>query len=452
MIVWLLTLAILIALVLALLRPFAWLQKQRGLAQEIRDLGDTLTMLRTTLDSTADGILTVSLSGAIGTVLNCNKRFAELRQFPPEMLARMESSELLAFSEKNAIDPIQFAKNVEEFTHNPAREVFDVMQMSDGRFFERYVKPQFINGDVSGIIVTIRDITERRRAEAELASLHARLVDASRQAGKAEIATNVLHNVGNVLNSVNVSAILVSDSIANSKVSSLAKTVALLQDHSHDLGDYLSNDPRGKVILTYLAQISEQLQVDRDASLKELKSLGQNIEHIKEIVAMQQTYARAPQAEEVVNIPALVEEALRVNSDALGHRNLNIVREFDEVPQVRLDKHKLLQVLVNLVGNAKQSCAEAARPDKCLTARVRADNGLISIAIIDNGVGIAAANLTKIFNHGFTTRKDGHGFGLHSAALTAKQMGGSLRVQSDGVGQGATFILDLPMESAGNPT
>lgn len=444
------SLVILIAVFLALLRMFAWLQRQRGLAQNVRDLGDTVAMLRTTLDSTADGILTVGLSGRLGTVVNCNRRFAELWQIPPDIMKRMDSSEMMAFSEKGVMNPGKFSRSVEGFLHNPESEVSDILEIKDGRFFERYVKPQFLNGKISGVIVTIRDITERKRAESELEGINAQLVEASRQAGKAEIATNVLHNVGNVLNSVNVSAILVSDSIANSKVSNLARIVALLQDHSHELGGYLSQDPRGKLIPTYLAQISEQLQIDQDASLKELKSLGQNIEHIKEIVAMQQTYARAPQAEEVVNIPDLVEEALRVNLDAPADGDLSIMREFDEAPPVRLDKHKVLQILVNLVGNAKQSCAEAARPDKCLTARVGSANGLISIAIIDNGVGIPAANLTKIFNHGFTTRKDGHGFGLHSAALTAKQMGGSLRVQSDGVGQGATFILDLPIETAGN--
>jgi signal transduction histidine kinase len=230
----------------------------------------------------------------------------------------------------------------------------------------------------------------------------------------------------------------------------LAKTVALLQEHSHNLGDYLSNDPRGKLVPTYLAQISEQLQIDQDASLKELKALGQNIEHIKEIVAMQQAHARAPQVDEFVNIQDLIEDALRVKLDAPDHCDLSVVRQFGELPPIRIDKHKVLEILVNLVGNANQSCAESERPDKCLTVRVGSSDGRVNVEIVDNGIGIPAANLTKIFNHGFTTRTDGHGFGLHSAALTAKQMGGSLRVQSDGVGQGATFILDLPIETIGN--
>ncbi|MDB5577971.1 MAG: Multi-sensor signal transduction histidine kinase [Bradyrhizobium sp.] len=449
--VWFVSLTIVIATVLTLWRTLAWLRRQWGLTQKVKDLGNSLTMLRATLDSTADSILTISPSGSIGTVINCNRQFAELWQIPPNVLERMDRSEMMAIAEQRVASREQFFRRTEGLFLKPEDETFEVLEMKDGRIVERYAKPQFLDGKIAGVILTFRDITERRRVEAELESVHRQLVDASRQAGKAEIATNVLHNVGNVLNSVNVSAILVSDSIANSKVSGLARTVALLQEHSHDLGGYLSNDPQGKLVLTYLAQISNQLQSDQDASIKELRSLGQNIEHIKEIVAMQQAYARAPQAQEIVNIRDLIEDALRVNLDSTVHSGLSVIQEFDEVPPVRLDRHKVLQILVNLVGNAKQSCTESARPDKCLTARLGTADGLISVAIIDNGVGIPAANLTKIFNHGFTTRKDGHGFGLHSAALAAKQVGGSLRAQSKGVGQGATFTLDLPLDSSGNP-
>ena len=68
----------------------------------------------------------------------------------------------------------------------------------------------------------------------------------------------------------------------------------------------------------------------------------------------------------------------------------------------------------------------------------------MQIAVIDTGIGISPENLTRIFAHGFTTRKDGHGFGLHSGALAAKELGGKLSVESAGLGQGASFVLDLP--------
>src|SRR5206468_3937091 len=123
------------------------------------------------------------------------------------------------------------------------------------------------------------------------------------------------------------------------------------------------------------------------------------------------------------------------------------VREFKDVPDVTVDKQKVLQILVNLIRNAKHACDETGRPDKRLTLGIANGNGRIKISVRDNGVGIPPENLTRIFNHGFTTRKDGHGFGLHSSALAAKEMGGSLSVHSEGQGRGATFILELPVST-----
>ena len=121
-------------------------------------------------------------------------------------------------------------------------------------------------------------------------------------------------------------------------------------------------------------------------------------------------------------------------------------REFDAVPPVRVDRHKVLQILVNLFRNARHACTPATGDDKVLTLRVGMhDNGRVKFAVCDNGVGIAPENLTRIFAHGFTTKTDGHGFGLHSGANAAKEMGGSLQAYSDGPGHGADFILELPI-------
>jgi signal transduction histidine kinase len=122
------------------------------------------------------------------------------------------------------------------------------------------------------------------------------------------------------------------------------------------------------------------------------------------------------------------------------------VREGEEELVLSVEKHKVLQVLVNLIRNAKNACDETGRADKQLTLRVTAANGRVIFSIIDNGIGIPPENLIRIFAHGFTTKKDGHGFGLHSGALAAKEMGGELRVHSDGVGQSATFTLELPLK------
>jgi PAS domain S-box-containing protein len=300
------------------------------------------------------------------------------------------------------------------------------------------------NGKPLQYVAIRADITERKHAEAELEIIHQQLLDASRRGGMAEIATNVLHNVGNVLNSVNVSAGVIVESMKKSRIASLSKVVNLIREHESDLGAFLTHDARGKQVPAYLAQLADHLAADQVAIISELDSLRGNIEHIKEIVAMQQSYAKVGGVKEMVNVVTLVEDSLRMNEGAMSRHGVTLIREFETVPPMNLEKHKILQILVNLLRNAKYACDESGRADKRLTMRVANGEGQVTISVTDNGVGIPAGNLTRIFNHGFTTRKDGHGFGLHSGALAAKEMGGSLTVRSDGPGQGATFTLELP--------
>jgi PAS domain S-box-containing protein len=302
------------------------------------------------------------------------------------------------------------------------------------------------HGEIMGTFGISKDITAFKEAEAKVEELHRQLLQTSRQAGMAEVATSVLHNVGNVLNSVNVSATLLLDKTRKSNVAYLGKAVALLNEHMADLGAYLANDSKGKQLPGYLTRLSEQLAADQQRSIAELESLRENIEHIKEIVAMQQSYARVSGVVETVKVTDLVEDALRMNTGSLLRHEVALAREYTDVPAVSVEKHKVLQILVNLIRNAKYACDESGRKDKQIRLKISRRDQRICIAVIDNGVGIPPENLTRIFNHGFTTRKDGHGFGLHSGALAATELGGTLTAHSDGPGQGAIFTLELPAQ------
>jgi signal transduction histidine kinase len=247
-----------------------------------------------------------------------------------------------------------------------------------------------------------------------------------------------------VLNSVNVSASLVVDSMKKCKIANVAKVAAMLREHEHDLGTFITGDAKGRQLPVYLGQLSEQLLADQEAAVRELDLLVKNIEHIKDVVSMQQSYARVSGVKEIINVRDLVEDSLRMNAGALARHNVEVVREFEDVPPITVEKHKVLQILVNLIRNAKHACQDTNCVDSRLTVRVANGEGRIKISVSDNGIGIPPENMTRIFSHGFTTRKDGHGFGLHSGALAAKEMGGSLAVRSDGLGKGATFTLELP--------
>jgi two-component system, sensor histidine kinase ChiS len=271
------------------------------------------------------------------------------------------------------------------------------------------------------------------------------LLETSRQAGMAEVATSVLHNVGNVLNSVNVSSGIIYDKIQKSKITGLTKAIALMEAHKSDLASFLEKDPKGRQLLGYLAKLDANLAHEQRETLLEIHALLANILHIKEIVAMQQDYARPSGVIETLYIEDLVEDALRLNSGMLDRHAIKFVREYSEMKPVLVDRHKVLQILVNLIRNAKHSYDDLRVNEKQIILRIINENERIKISVVDGGIGIPAENLIRIFNHGFTTKKGGHGFGLHSAALTAKELGGTLTAFSEGTGQGAKFTLELPI-------
>jgi signal transduction histidine kinase len=293
------------------------------------------------------------------------------------------------------------------------------------------------------------DITERKIAEKQVEDLNRQLVETSRQAGMSEIATGVLHNVGNVLNSVNVTASLLRDSLNKSQIHNLVKATNLLRDHAADSAAFLTTDPRGQRLPGFLIKLGDHIASEQLAWEKELVGLGTNIEHIKEIVAMQQSYARLTGVTEALSAEELVKDALQINESALNRHGVELVEDFQPAPLVVVDKHKVLQILINLFRNAKHALDNSGRRDKVLTLSIRAgDGGRVFIQVRDNGIGIAPENISRIFQHGFTTKKEGHGFGLHSGANAAKEMGGKLSAQSDGVGHGAVFTLELPVAPA----
>jgi len=305
------------------------------------------------------------------------------------------------------------------------------------------------DGNIVGVLGISRDITNRKQAEAELHATHERLLEASRMAGMAEVAADVLHNVGNVLNSINVSTTLITGKVTNSEVANLEKVARIINEHIDEIGTFLTEHPQGKHIPVYLTEVSRCLQAEQTDIISKLQVLTDNVQHIKDIISMQQAYAKVSGVEVQISPTRLVEDAIQINSAGLQRHGTRLVREFEELPDVEIDKQKALQILVNLISNAKYALSDSKKREKLVTVRIyRHGEDHFRIEVADNGVGIPEENLTKIFSHGFTTKEGGHGFGLHGSALAASQVGGSLSVHSDGVEQGATFTLELPFKPA----
>ena len=304
------------------------------------------------------------------------------------------------------------------------------------------------NNEVIGTFGINKDITLQKEFQQELERTHQELVVASRRAGMAEIATNVLHNIGNVLNSINVSVWQVDEVNRGLKISNLKKVATMLDENAEVTG-FLATDEKGKQIPKYLNGIAAQLTESQRKIATELDHAKNYLEHVKAIVSMQQEYAVGEHALEEIDICDILEDAIRMSSRSLARHQITLIRNFEPGKiNVTTDKHRVLQTLVNLIRNAKRAIKEVDRDDKQMTITTQFEaSGMVSISVADNGVGIPAENLVKLFGHGFTTKKGGHGFGLHSSANFAKELGGSLVAQSDGPGKGATFTLTLPTTS-----
>ena len=285
-------------------------------------------------------------------------------------------------------------------------------------------------------------VEERTR---ELKEVHQQLVRTARQAGMAEIATNVLHNVGNVLNSVYTSAQLAKERLERLRLEQVGRVVTLLEERQTDLSLFLTQDERGRNVMPFLRRLGQNLVEERQEFSTLLDDVGRYTEHIGDIVKVQQSHARTPRLNEPVSLEALVEDALRINSAALLRHQVKEERHLTALPPVLTDRHKVLMILVNLVSNAKYAMDETPVEQRLLRVTLeRVGTGRVRIDIRDQGLGISPEMLTRIFQYGFTTREGGHGFGLHSSALAAQELGGSLTVHSDGPDRGPRSPWNCP--------
>ncbi|MBN1764234.1 MAG: PAS domain S-box protein [Sedimentisphaerales bacterium] len=440
-----------------------------GMLQQIQDRGEAIKeseeKFRTLYESSNDAVVLLGEEGFLDCnqsalrMYGCSSRDELLRKHPVDFSPEKQPGG------RNSQEMAQYYVN-QTFTEGSAKFEW-IHRKLDGTEFpcEVLLSPMEIKGKnlIQGVV---RDITERKQAEEEIRKLneelelrviqrtaqlqetHEKLLEASRQAGMAEVATDVLHNVGNVLNSINVSATLITEKVRGSEISDLQKVTDIIKSNHENLGYFFSEDPKGKHIPAYLTEVSRHLAVERNDIIEKLQSLSKNVEHIKEIVKMQQSYAKTSGVEVGASLDDLVEDAIQINYAGLKRHGVVVNKNIEDLPEVYVDKQKVLQILVNLINNAKYALSNTSNDEKTLTINIRRQGeNRVTVEIIDNGIGIAEENLAKIFRHGFTTKRHGHGFGLHSGALAAKEMGGALTAWSKGPGTGAKFILELPYKA-----
>ncbi|MDP1834440.1 MAG: MHYT domain-containing protein [Chlamydiales bacterium] len=425
-------------------------------SQELQDLNLSLTHLvddlsskeeriRAILSAAADGIIVMNEQGIIEI---CNRAAEGIFGHRVEEMINCNITEFIGVGDDDDPEKIHSVPFASILRQNDAVVEY-VAKTKHERVFplELSVSRSNFNGKVFYIIV-FRDIQDRKRSERKVATLNQQLVTAARLAGMAEVATCVLHNVGNVLNSINVTAKVLLDRDSSSKIAGLKRLSDIIVMNKDHLETFLKEDPIGRALPEYLKQLADYWTNEWTFMRSELTSLNEKVHHIKNVVAMQQSVSGGSSIKEKVQITKLIEDALAIHSENFEKYGVIVERDFSPVPPIELDKVKTVQILINLVKNAFEAVVERNGPEKKISVRLEAtDAGFVNVEITDSGRGIQSEDITKIFSYGFTTKKSGHGFGLHSSALSAQEAGGSLRAFSPGINKGATFVLSLPLQA-----
>lgn len=325
-----------------------------------------------------------------------------------------------------------------------ARNVWTIRK--DGSVFPAHVS--FRQTTLQGrerILMAILDRTENARIEEDRLRMEQ---DIAYSSGMAEVSSGVLHNVGNVVNSVNIAAYSAKSILRKGSVPLLERAVKLLKEHNEEpesLHRFLVDDPRGKRIIEFLEAAVEKLRSEGLSVEKELDELGESIQHIISIVANQQEFASSIGMVHEVTLSNFLDNAIALSGIEGSRLELQIDRAYEDGLSLMVDKHKLTQIVVNLLRNARDALAGSDTPERSIRLSTHSSaDGNVQISVSDNGVGISKENLARVFSHGFTTKPTGHGFGLHTSATAAQELGGALAVESEGLGHGASFIVTLP--------
>ncbi|MGE4243011.1 trifunctional serine/threonine-protein kinase/ATP-binding protein/sensor histidine kinase [Ramlibacter sp.] len=349
------------------------------------------------------------------------------------------------------------------FRSMPCRSLMGVPLASDGRIDAVLILANSTTArafhpgrlDATGVVASqlaatlrnahLHERLQRRVGEQEriLDEAQANVVAAARRAGMAQIATNVLHNVGNVLTSVNVSAHVLTTQVRGSRSARVSDLADLLREPVAR-AELLRDPGKSRLLPAYVRQLAGALVEERAQLLKELEHLSVSVDHIKNVVAVQHAYSGATGTVETCVIGEVIDDALRIHQAALAREGVEVTRDWGALAPAPLDKTRVMQILLNLIENARHAM-EGVRGAARLHIAVRERDGWSEVAVRDNGCGVPAASLARIFSLGFTTKQHGHGFGLHGCLAAARELGGTLHVHSDGAGTGTTFTLRLPV-------
>lgn len=410
------------------------------------------TKIRAILDNIGEGIIVLNENGTIESI---NPAAENIFAMQTGEAIGLNSALLIADSDlDDATELDHYNDEIHGAFHSRDNQQPKEYQglRSDGSTFPlEFVVSAMHVGDKRMRVCILRDVTTRKETEATLADAQSQLVDAAHKSGMADMATGVLHNIGNILNSVNLAVEEIHTVSSGSKIAGLLKANDLLLQHQEDMQAFLTQDARGQKLPQYFIKMGKVLNDEMTEINQESKELIKKVTMMKEVISTQQSYAKSGFHSEQLNLTELIEDALKIQEASLKKWGVKLTKNFADTPVCMGQKSKLLQVITNLVKNAKEAMNDNDqfnRPKEMSIETGMLNDNIVYLTIKDNGCGINEEQLTKIFNHGFTTKETGHGFGLHTCANAMTEMKGALKVDSEGVQKGATFTVTIPVGKA----
>ena len=296
------------------------------------------------------------------------------------------------------------------------------------------IEPLVIRGDDEiGELAEAFDHMMHRLGDAQT-----QLAEASRAAGRSQVASTVIHNVGNVLTNVNSLLDVVTDRVDGMRLAPLSKLADRLAEEENN-GALMAATPK------YLKGLATTLESDRETISEMMSTLHDNIRHIHDVIRDQQRHTGHDVQRDAVALIDVVNEAIgcchaRLRQDAI---EVEVCGCLDV--QVHSDRSLLLQSVINIIGNARYALREMDGEARKLEITAVREEGTIKVRFTDNGIGMTSETREKVFDAHFTTRGTGSGLGLHFCANAIDRLGGTIYAESDGPGKGATFVVELPL-------
>ncbi|MCP4601326.1 MAG: PAS domain S-box protein [Proteobacteria bacterium] len=409
-------------------------------AEELRQTNLELEKLSIVASETDNAVTIMDAEGNIEWVNEAFERFYKLSY---EEFIKEKGSNIV---EASAYPKIENVINECITKNNPASyESYVKMKKGENIWTHTTLTPMTDKrGKLLKIIAIDSDITDLKKAEQKAIS-HAH------KAGMADVAINTIHNVGNILNSVKTSIGMLPSKIMMSSITNFKLANKLLKENIDRMEDFICNDVKGMKLMQFYLEIEDKIDEERSEIEQEIKRVENRIKTIENVIDAQRGYTKDVEIlVEEADLAEIIQDAITMNSDFIEKNNIKIEKEMTDIPAIPLQKMKVIQIIMSLITNAKEAMKETPSDNKIIKMYIEELEDSIQLRVIDTGCGIPLENISKIFRHGFTTKKKRQGFGLHNSANNMTEMGGKMWAESKGEGQGATLVLKFSKSRKGD--